>query len=88
MVNARIRTTAKEVTGVEILDSAGETTDIDAIVAVKLSPIANGEIDDCEVPEDEQPYERQAASMGWLAMFGILCAGVFRRRVKSKALSK
>ena len=88
LVNARIRTTAKEVTGVEILDSAGETTDIDAIVAVKLSPIANGEIDDCEVPEDEQPYERQAASMGWLAMFGILCAGVFRRRVKSKALSK
>ena len=82
IANARLRTTSKYITGVEILDSAGETNAVDSIVAVKLSPLSNGTIDDCEVPEDEQPYERQAASTGLLALGGMLLAGLFRRRVK------
>jgi hypothetical protein len=82
IANARFRTTSKHITGVEILDSAGETNAVDSIVAVKLSPLSNGTIDDCEVPEDEQPYERQAASTGLLALGGMLLAGLFRRRIK------
>ncbi|WP_420932827.1 DUF3466 family protein [Alteromonas sp. A081] len=82
IANARLRTTRKHVTGVEILNSSGETDEVDSIVAVKLSPLSNGTIDDCELPRDEQPYERQAASTGWLALGGMVLAGLFRRRIK------
>lgn len=82
IANARIKATSKYVTGNDIINSDGETVDVDTIVAVKLSPIANGSIDECEVPEDEQPFERSGASTGWFALFGLLTAVFIRRRFK------
>ena len=82
IANARIKATSKYVTGNDIINSDGETVDVDTIVAVKLSPIANGSIDECEVPEDEQPFERSGASTGWFALFGLLTAAFLRRRFK------
>jgi len=82
IANARIRTTSKFVTGEDIITSTGETEEVNTIVAVKLSPIANGVIEECEIPEDELPYERQGASTGWFAAFGLLGALLFRRRIK------
>jgi len=79
IANARIKATNKYVTGNDVINSDGETEEIDTIVAVKLSPLANGSIEECEIPEDEQPYERKGASTGWLAFFGLF-AGVFMRR--------
>jgi hypothetical protein len=51
-------------------------------VAVKLSPLSNGSIDECEIPEDEQPYERKGAATGLLAFFGLFAAVFMRRRIK------
>ena len=84
IANARIKTTSKYVTGNDIINTDGETTEIDSIVAVKLSPIANGSIDECEIPEDEQPFERSGASTGWFAMFGLITAAFIRRRFKKQ----
>ena len=44
--------------------------------------VANGEVEECEVPEDELPYERQGASTGWYALLGMFGAMLFRRRIK------
>lgn len=82
IANARIKINSKYVTGVDIINSSGETDLVDSVVAVKLSPIANGSIEECEVPEDEQPFERSGASTGWLAFFGLFAAAFVRRRFK------
>jgi len=82
IANARIKATSKYVTGADIINTDGETVEVDTVVAVKLSPIANGSIDECEIPEDEQPFERSGASTGWLAFFGLFAATFMRRRVK------
>ena len=82
IANARIKTNSKYVTGVDIINSSGETELVDAVVAVKLSPLANGSIDDCELPDDEQPFERSGASTGWLSFFGLIAAAFVRRRFK------
>lgn len=82
IANARIKATSKYVTGNDVINSDGETDEVDTIVAVKLSPIANGSIDECEIPEDEQPFERNGASTGWLALFGLLTTAFIRRRLK------
>ena len=82
IANARIRTTSKFVTGEEVINSAGETVDSTAFVSVKLTPIPNGQVDECEVPEDERPFERQGASTGWFALLGMFGAMLFRRLIK------
>lgn len=80
IANARIKSTSKYVTGVDFINSNGETVEIDTVVAVKLDPIANGEVEQCEIPEDERPFERSGAAMSWFS--GALLAGLalFRRR--------
>ena len=82
IANARIKATNKYVTGNDIINSDGETEEIDSVVAVKLSPLSNGSIDECEIPEDEQPYERKGAATGLLAFFGLFAAVFMRRRLK------
>ena len=82
IANARIKTTSKYVTGVEILSDSGETVEVDSVVAVKLSPISNGSIEECEVPDDEQPYERQGASSSWFGILGLFGALALRRRIR------
>ncbi|WP_334020675.1 DUF3466 family protein [Alteromonas sp. S015] len=82
IANARIKTTNKYVTGADIINANGETEDVDTIVAVKLSPLANGSIDECEIPDDELPYERKGAATGLLAFLGLFTAVFLRRRIK------
>ncbi len=79
IANARIRGARRYITGTEILDTAGEVIEEDIIVAVKLTPQANGEVEQCDTEED-QGYERQGASMSawWLLLLGV--AGFRRRR--------
>ena len=82
IANARVKTNSKYVTGVDIINTSGETELVDSIVAVKLSPLANGSVDECELPEDERPYEREGATTGWLSLFGLFAAVFIRRRFK------
>jgi hypothetical protein len=82
IANARTKTTNKYVSGNEIIDDNGETQEVDTIVAVKLSPLANGTVEECEIPEDERPYERQGASTTWLALLGLFSAAFIRRKIK------
>ncbi|WP_394220256.1 DUF3466 family protein [Alteromonas gracilis] len=82
IANARVKTTNKYITGNEIIDDNGETEEIDSIIAVKLSPLANGAVDECEIPEDERPYEREGASTGWLALLSLFSAAFIRRKIK------
>ncbi len=82
IANARIKQPSRYVTGVEIINNTGETELVDTIVAVKLSPIANGTIESCEVPDDELPYERKGAATGLFSALGLLLAVVMRRRIK------
>ena len=82
IANARVKRTTKYATGVEIINSDGETELVDNIIAVKLSPLANGEVEQCELSEDEQPYERQGASSSWFGLLALLGAVFVRRRMK------
>lgn len=83
IANARFRTPTRYVTGEEVINSEGETIIDDTIIAVKLSPVANGVIEECEIPDDQiddVAYERKGASVSpwWLMLLGGLVP--FRRR--------
>ena len=83
IANARYRTGERYVTGVEVIDDEGETPIDDTIIAVKLTPLENGEVETCDIPEDEiddVAYERKGAAISpwWLLLTGGLLA--FRRR--------
>lgn len=81
IANARIKSTNRYVTGEEVLNDAGETIPVDSIIAVKLSPITNGSVDDCSgTDDDEQPYERQGASTSIAALLMGFALVLFRRR--------
>lgn len=82
IANARVQRTSKYATGVDIINSDGETELVDNIIAVKLTPIANGEVDQCDVSEEDQPYERQGASSSWVGIFALIGAVFMRRRLK------
>lgn len=82
LVNARIRAPQKNIIGENVLNDAGETTPVDTVYAVKLSPIPNGEIDDCQ--NIVVPVERQGASLGFgLVMLLLGVVGLRRRVAKS-----
>ncbi len=78
VVNARIKENDTYITGNEIINNDGETVERDKILALKLTPQANGTVDNCEA--DEEPYERQGAAIS--PLWAMLVAGlaVFRRR--------
>ena len=80
IVNARLRTPSKQVTGDPVLDDAGETILVDTVYAVKLIPIPNGEIDDCK--DDDDVVERQGASIN-VGLAGCLLILVGWRRRKA-----
>ena len=90
MVEAKSINENNEVFGVatktvEKLDSLGEViTDINGniqyesvAVAVKLSPIANGEVENCKAPDTEF-YERSSASFSWFGLLLLPLAGLRR----------
>ncbi|WP_414827474.1 DUF3466 family protein [Alteromonas sp. H39] len=83
VVNARVSQNATYVTGNEILNNDGETVEVDNIVSLKMTPIANGEIEDCAVEsQEEEKYERQGATTSalWLGLLALVIG--FRRRLR------
>ena len=83
VVNARVSQNATFVTGNEILNSDGEPVEVDNIVALRMTPIANGEIEDCAVEsQEEEKYERKGAAINvlWLGLLGLAVG--FRRRLR------
>ncbi|MEW9796895.1 DUF3466 family protein [Alteromonas sp. CYL-A6] len=83
IANARIERTTNYITGNPILDDAGEALRDDNIIAVKLSPLPNGQVQQCDVDEEEEGgYERQGASLSaWLLLLlgGLTIFRRFRR---------
>ena len=77
IANARIKAPRRYISGANILNEDGETVEDDVIIAVKLSPQNNGEIEQCG--EEDKGYERKGATLSpwWLLLLGL--AG-FRRR--------
>ncbi|HSG53147.1 MAG TPA: DUF3466 family protein, partial [Rheinheimera sp.] len=68
----------RDVYGNVLLDNTGNPVMAEVAVAVKLEPVANGEIEDCSTEETD--YERQGGSVG----FGLLSLSAllwWRRRV-------
>ena len=85
IANARIRSTSKYVTGVDVISTEGETIEIDSIVAVKLSP-TGGSIDDCSIDDDgeevDDSFERSGASTGLFGLMALSFLAIFRRKLK------
>ncbi|GGW88549.1 DUF3466 family protein [Alteromonas halophila] len=85
IANARFEGVSRYITGNPILDSDGTEITEDIIIAVKLTPEPNGEIEQCDadgdgdVDEDDPNYERQGAAISawWLLLLGLVG---FRRR--------
>ncbi|GHE82262.1 DUF3466 family protein [Thalassotalea profundi] len=55
----------------------GEQVFEDVLRAVKLAPIAGGQVEDCTVTEEK--VERQGASTGLYGLFALFIAGISRR---------
>ena len=72
-------------TGADVINSAGETIEVDAIVAVKLSP-TGGAIDDCSIDEDgdevDDNFERSGASTSFFGLMALSLLAIFRRKLK------
>ncbi|WP_199611588.1 DUF3466 family protein [Flocculibacter collagenilyticus] len=69
----------KDEKGEVVKDDDGNTVMVDTLRAIKLTPIANGEKEECGTPDNVQT-ERKGASIFW--PFGLLLLGAlgFRRR--------
>ncbi|WP_218311120.1 DUF3466 family protein [Alteromonas antoniana] len=83
VVNARVSQNATYITGNEIVNDEGEASEVDNIVALRMTPIANGEIEDCAVEsQEEEKYERKGAAINvlWLGLLGLAIG--FRRRLR------
>ena len=65
---------ARDSRGEIILDSAGNEIIVDLVSAVKLEPIAGGEIENCEIT-DEVNKQRQGASVTWMLALGMVLLG-------------
>lgn len=82
--NVILATAVKEVDqrnskGELVLDNAGNPVKENIAVAVQLTPIANGQVDDCSTAE-KPTYERQGAAVGgWMLML-LPLLGLRRRR--------
>ncbi|WP_100657350.1 DUF3466 family protein [Alteromonas flava] len=78
IANARIRQEGKNIRGETFLDENGNTVIEDTVYAVKLVPIANGQIDDCQLIEE--PIERKGASTYPAVLLGLLGMVFWRRK--------
>jgi hypothetical protein len=65
----------KDSRGEVITDSTGSETIVDLVVAVKLMPIIDGEVENCDAPADEINRDRQGASLNWMLAFGLILLG-------------
>jgi len=73
---------ARDSRGAVIMDSTGNETIVDLVVAVKLEPIAGGLVESCDTPSDKINRDRQGAGVTWMLAFGFLLLGW--RRFKSQ----
>ncbi|GEA11066.1 DUF3466 family protein [Alteromonas sp. KUL49] len=80
IANARVKATNRYVSGEEVVNDQGETSEVDSIISVKLSPISNGSVDECDIDDDDAPYERQGASTSIAALLMGFALVLFRRR--------
>jgi hypothetical protein len=71
---------ARDSSGEIILDSTGSEVIVDLITAVKLEPIAGGELESCVTPSDELNRDRQGGSVSWFLVFGFLILGWRRHK--------
>ncbi|MCW8108443.1 DUF3466 family protein [Alteromonas ponticola] len=83
IANARFRANDTYATGNPVTDENGNNIKVDKIIAVKLSPIANGQIEGCDEKE-EVKYERAAASNTLFALLGLSAFFFIRRRCIAK----
>ncbi|MFP3454338.1 DUF3466 family protein, partial [Bacillus sp. SIMBA_154] len=63
--------------GEVITDINGNIQYESVAVAVKLSPIANGEVENCKAPDTEF-YERSSASFSWFGLLLLPLVGLRR----------
>jgi hypothetical protein len=82
IADALIKRAARNLNGEVILDSNGEETLVDRVVAVKLVPTGDIPSNCSSSEEDESTDERQGAGIGFLTLLGLLMTSVFRRRFK------
>ena len=80
IVNARIESEAKDGLGNDIIETDSSTRMVDKVVALKLTPIPNGELEDCSTDVVDPPRERQGASIHWISIALLSVFGLVRRR--------
>lgn len=71
---------ARDSYGEVIIDSTGSEVMVDIVAAVKLEPIAGGEVENCDAPADEVNRERQGAGISSLMLLGLTLLGWRRLR--------
>ena len=62
---------ARDSSGNVIIDSSGSETIVDLVVAVKLEPIIDGLVEECDIPSNQINRERQGASLFWILGLGF-----------------
>lgn len=89
IANALIQRPQRYIDGEAVINSAGEQEEEDLIVAVKLTPNGDGEIEQCDIDDEgsdeEAGYERSGASTQWSILALLAGAVVWRRKMVSKA---
>ncbi|NVK58254.1 MAG: DUF3466 family protein [Alteromonadaceae bacterium] len=81
IANARITDDQRYITGEKVLNDAGETNQIDRVVAVKLTPNSAGSVEQCEQVE-EPKFERSGASGTWSGLALLSIFALMRRRIR------
>lgn len=88
IANALVRRPKQFIDGELDLDAQGEQELEDRIVAVKLTPNPNGEIETCEADDvgnvEEEKFERSGASTGLGALAGLLLVAGWRRLLRRR----
>ena len=72
LATALVKRELRDAFGDVVLDDAGNTTEEDVAIAVKLLPVANGEAEDCTT--EETAYKRKGGSVPWSLL--MLCSGL------------
>ncbi|MBL52908.1 MAG: DUF3466 family protein [Aestuariibacter sp.] len=81
VANAVFKSPQVYITGEEVLDDSGDTNDITRIIAVKLTPTGAQDVEQCDSDEDDK-YERKAASLPLYGLIALAVFAVFRRRIR------
>jgi hypothetical protein len=80
VATALVKKAQRDSLGEEVLDDAGNPVMSDTAITVKLEPIANGEVEDCNTEQTD--YERQGGNSGF-AFLTLSAALLWWRRRKA-----